>query len=288
MILTILTTAGYGEQAVTQAPEKSWVEKITEAIFADKAVKKGPENTSTNKTVKKVTEEEPAKALTPKTSEKVAEKKPANTSNSEATEKIADKTPEKTVPKKIVEKVVVKNLPEISMGSKDAPVVMINYSSLSCGHCAHFHTDILPQIEEKYIKPGYLRIVFRDYPGDQVSLRAHQLAWCKGEIKYLDFMKLLYTNQEKWLLAPDPVVALKAIALQNGIPAKQFEACLKNQELLDQIVSIRLEGQKKYNITATPTIVINAKIYQKALTLEEITDIMKPLLASSLEKGKKG
>lgn len=254
IVLAMLTTKSYGEETVKQAPEKTLFETIIEAIFPEKVAEAPPETALTSKLI----------------------------------EKVAEKSPEKTLTKKTVEKVAEKSLPEISMGSKDAPVVMINYSSLSCGHCAHFHTDILPQIEEKYIKPGYLRIVFRDYPGDQVSLRAHQLAWCKGEMKYLDFMKILYANQEKWLLAPDPMIALKALALQNGIPAKQFDACLKNQELLDQIVAIRLDGQKKYNITATPTIVINAKIYQKALTLEEIADIMKPLLASSVEKGKKG
>jgi len=178
-------------------------------------------------------------------------------------------------------KVETKPLPEIAIGSKDAPVVMIDYSSLSCGHCAEFHTHILPKIKEKYIDEGQLRVIFRDYPGDQVSLKAHQLAWCKGEIKYLDFLKIIYENQEKWLLDPDPIAALKSIALKNGITGKQFEACLKNNELLDQIISMRLEGQKKYNITATPTIIINAKIYQKALSMDEIDDIMKPLLASS-------
>lgn len=271
IVLAMLTTKSYGEETAKQAPEKTLFETIIEAIFPEKVAEAPPETTLTSKAVEKTTDKSPGNALTNKSIEKVAEK-----------------TSEKALTKKTVEKVAEKSLPEISMGSKDAPVVMINYSSLSCGHCAHFHTDILPKVEEKYIKPGYLRIVFRDYPGDQVSLRAHQLAWCKGEMKYLDFMKILYANQEKWLLAPDPLVALKAIALQNGIPAKQFDTCLKNQELLDQIVAIRLDGQKKYNITATPTIVINAKIYQKALTLEEIADIMKPLLASSVEKGKKG
>lgn len=181
----------------------------------------------------------------------------------------------------------LKPLSEMSMGSSSAPVVMLNYSSLTCSHCAHFHTVVLPKIEEKYIKPGYVRIVFRDYPGDQLSLKAHQLAWCKGEIKYLDFVKLLYTTQEKWLSAADPVAALKLIALQNGITAKQFDACLKNQELMDKIIQVRLEGQKKYNIKATPTIVINAKIYPRALTFEEFEKIVRPLLAPSMEKEKK-
>jgi protein-disulfide isomerase len=184
-------------------------------------------------------------------------------------------------------KLVSKPLPEMGMGSSKAPVTIINYSSLTCGHCAQFHTAVLPKIEEKYIKPGYVRIIFRDFPGDQISINAHRLAWCKGEMKYLDFVKLLYSTQEKWLLAPDPVAALKSIALQNGITAEQFEACLKDQELLDKIIQLRLEGQKKYNITATPTIIINAKIYPRALTFEEFEEIVRPLLAPSLGKDKK-
>ncbi|MBY0500776.1 MAG: DsbA family protein [Alphaproteobacteria bacterium] len=174
-------------------------------------------------------------------------------------------------------------LPDMCMGSEKAPIVVINYSSLTCVHCAQFHMSVLPKIEEKYIRPGHVRIIFRDFPGDQLSVKAHQLAWCKGEIKYFDFVKLLYTTQEKWLSAPDPLAALKSIALQNGVTPAQYEACLGNQELLDKIIQVRLEGQKKYMIKATPTIVINSKIYPKALTFEEFEELMRPLLAPSLE-----
>ncbi|HUX80228.1 MAG TPA: thioredoxin domain-containing protein [Alphaproteobacteria bacterium] len=184
-------------------------------------------------------------------------------------------------------KLITKPLPEMAMGSPKAPVVIINYSSLTCSHCAHFHTVVLPKIEDKYIKPGYVRIIFRDFPGDQLSLNAHRLAWSKGELKYLDFVKLLYSTQEKWLTAADPAMALKSIVLQNGVTPKQYETCLKDQELLDKIIQVRLEGQKKYNITATPTIIINAKIYPRAFTFEEFEGIVKPLLASTLAKDKK-
>jgi protein-disulfide isomerase len=179
-------------------------------------------------------------------------------------------------------------LPEVSVGSPDAPILIIDYSSLTCHHCAGFYLNVLPKIEEKYIKPGYVRVVFRDFPGDQVSIKAHQVAWCKGEIKYLDFVKLLYSTQEKWLSAKDPVAALKAIVLQHGISAEQFDAALKNQELLDKILQARLEGQKKYKINATPTLIINAKIHQKALTFDEIEEMLSPILKpSSEEKGQK-
>lgn len=188
------------------------------------------------------------------------------------------------------EKPVLKPLPEISLGSGEAPVIMINYSSLTCTHCAEFHTSVLPQIQKDYIKPGKVRIVFRDYPGDQLSIKAHQLAWGKGEIKYLDLMKILYANQEKWLLEKEPEKALKKIVLKNGFTEKQVEACLKNQELLDKILQVRLDGQKKYKIDATPTIIINAKIYPRTLNFKEFKEIVDPLLEPSIKKAslKKG
>lgn len=174
-------------------------------------------------------------------------------------------------------------LPEVSIGKPEAPVLIIDYSSLTCHHCANFYLDVIPQIQKKYVDPGYVRIVFRDFPGDKVSLEAHQIAWCKGEIKYLDFVKLLYSTQEKWLSAPDPIAALKSIVAQNGISAEQFDAALKNQELLEKIISVRLEGQQKYKINATPTIIINAKMHNKALSMQEIDDILKPILEKEKE-----
>ena len=175
-------------------------------------------------------------------------------------------------------------LPEISMGSSKAPVVVINYSSFTCTHCANFHTDVLPKIVEEYIKSGKVRIIFRDYPGDQLSIQAHQLAWCKGELKYLNFSKAFYSTQDKWLTEKDPIKALKEIALKNGLTKEQIDACLKNQELLDKILQVRIDGQKKYKITATPTIIINAKIYPRTLSFKEFKEVVDPLLKPKIDK----
>jgi len=177
-------------------------------------------------------------------------------------------------------------LPEVSLGSPNAPVVVIDYASLTCHHCAQFHNEVLPEIQKNYIEPGLVRVIIRDYPGDQISLLAHQIAWSKGELKYLDFLKLFYSTQDDWLLASDPKAALKKIALRNGISEKQFDNCLKDKALMDKIVQIRLEGKKKYNITATPTIIINAKIYPRTLSFGEFDAIVSPLLKPTIKKVK--
>jgi protein-disulfide isomerase len=286
------TVSGEVAKTATEQPNKVAADQVIKATPGptDKTVIEQKDKTASGEIAKPASEQ--ADKSAPKQADKPVPGEAAKTA-SEQPDKTTPKEANKAAPKQANKaasgktakvKLVTKPLPEMGMGNPKAPITIINYSSLTCGHCAQFHTAVLPKIEEKYIKPGLVRIIFRDYPGDQVSINAHRLAWCKGEMKYLDFVKLLYSTQEKWLSASDPLAALKSIALQNGITAKQFEASLKDQELLDKIIQLRLEGQKKYNITATPTIIINAKIYPRALSFDEFEDIIKPLLAPTLEK----
>ena len=45
-------------------------------------------------------------------------------------------------------------LPELSLGKDDAPVTIVEYASLTCGHCANFHNTVFPKIKEKYVDSG--------------------------------------------------------------------------------------------------------------------------------------
>lgn len=178
------------------------------------------------------------------------------------------------------------SLPEISLGSQNAPVVVIDYASLTCHHCAQFHNEVLPEIQKNYIEPGYVRVIIRDYPGDQISLLAHQIAWSKGEVRYLDLLKYLYSTQDEWLLASDPKAALKKVVAKKGITSEQFDKLIKDKGLMDKVIQARLEGKKKYNITATPTIIINTKIYPRTLSYGEFEAIVEPLLKPAIKKVK--
>lgn len=184
------------------------------------------------------------------------------------------------------EKTAQDSLPEISLGSQNAPVVVIDYASLTCHHCAQFHNEVLPEIQKNYIEPGLVRVIIRDYPGDQISLLAHQIAWSKGEVRYLDLLKYLYSTQDEWLLASDPKAALKKVVAKKGITSEQFDKLIKDKGLMDKVIQARLEGKKKYNITATPTIIINTKIYPRTLNYGEFEAIVEPLLKPAIKKVK--
>lgn len=94
------------------------------------------------------------------------------------------------------------------LGDRDAPVTMIEYSSLTCPHCAHFHTDVLPRIKKEYIDTGKVKLVLRDFPLNQPALIAAQIAHCVPEDRYFGFVSVLFETQAAWAISEDPAAAL--------------------------------------------------------------------------------
>ena len=170
------------------------------------------------------------------------------------------------------------SLPEISVGEDSAPVTMIQYSAFSCSHCADFHNKVVPLIEEKYVKSGQVKLVFRDFPVDNPSLRACQVAWCGGADNYLKMMPLIFSSQKEWLFADDPLGELKQLALTHGLDEEQFNACIHDGELMDKIIMVRKEGQEQFEINATPTLIINDQVVPYAMTFDEFEEAVKPIL----------
>ena len=178
----------------------------------------------------------------------------------------------------------VKPLPEITLGKDSAPVTMIEYTSMTCPHCADFHLKVLPEIQKEYVEKGEVKVIHRDYPGDGLSLKATQLAFCGGPQLHQKMVTVFFQTQERWMFAKDPESELKKIACANGLTKQQATSCLQNTELMDQIIHARQEGQKRYNITATPTLVINGKVTPQGLTFEEFKGKVDPLLSKAAAK----
>ena len=101
-------------------------------------------------------------------------------------------------------------LSEMSIGSADAPVTLHEYSSLTCPHCATFHAEALPQIKKNYVDTGKVRIVFHDFPLDNLALAAVALARCAGPKRNVEFFDMLYQTQADWSRSDQPQAALTA------------------------------------------------------------------------------
>ena len=145
-------------------------------------------------------------------------------------------------------------------GNVDAKVNIIVYESLTCGHCADFHKEVYPKLKKDFIDDGLVKIEFRSFPLDLAALNASKIAHCKNDGNP-DLLHFLYENQKKWVRGKtieDINKHLKNLILKNKKKI-DFENCLANKNIEDHVLNDRISGVKKFNIEATPTLVINGK-----------------------------
>jgi len=150
-------------------------------------------------------------------------------------------------------------LTERVLGKEDAPVTIIEYASLTCSHCATFHQKTLPVIKKKYIETGKVKMIFRDFPFDRLGLAAAQLARCVPEKRYFGFLDVLFSQQESWARASDPLGALMKLARLAGLSKGAADACLANQNLVDEILKRRVFAEKQWKINSTPSFIVGDK-----------------------------
>ncbi len=143
------------------------------------------------------------------------------------------------------------------LGDPNAPVTIYEYSSFTCPHCASFHTEILPGLKTRYIDTGKAKLIFRDFPFDRAALTAGMLARCAPADRYWPLVDVMFKQQAQWSSAADPLAALTRIAKLAGMSQERIDACLADKELADGVLKIRLEGQEKFGVTATPTFILN-------------------------------
>jgi len=170
-------------------------------------------------------------------------------------------------------------LRDMAIGSEKAPLTVIEYASMTCPHCAEFHTEVLPVVKREYIDTGKLRLIFRDFPLDGLALRASMLARCGGAERYFAFIDVLFTQQRAWSRAKDPVKALAHIARMGGVSEEAFQACMANKELENYVVQSRYDAQKEHKVSGTPSFVVNGKTYSGVESVEAFKEMVDPLLA---------
>lgn len=162
-------------------------------------------------------------------------------------------------------------LPDMQLGSDDAPVTIVEYASMTCPHCAHFHETTLPGLKEKYIDTGKARLIFREFPFDPRAAAAFMLARCAPKEQYFPLIDVMFKQQDVWATAQDPRPPLLQIVKLAGFTQESFEACLKNQQVLDNVMAVRDKAAKDYKVDSTPTFFINGEKVSGALSIGEMS-----------------
>ncbi len=172
----------------------------------------------------------------------------------------------------------IKILPIIE-GNIDAKIKLIVFESLTCSHCAKFHENVYPELKEKYIDTGLASIEFKSFPLDLAALNASKIAHCKNDGKS-EILHFLFYNQSKW--AKGNSVEEFNDNLKKVLDDQKFDMdfnkCIDNKKIEDYVLEDRIEGVKKFEINATPTIIINGEKFNKPLTFKNLKKFLEKLI----------
>jgi protein-disulfide isomerase len=163
------------------------------------------------------------------------------------------------------------------LGQADAPVTIIEYASLTCGHCATFYKTTMPKVKEQWIDTGRAKLIYRDFPTGPkgLSVGAAIVVHCAGPERYFGLLGLLFDQQEKWMNAQSPLAELKKLAKLAGLGEDKVDACLQDQGLAAAIDQRAADAATKYGIDGTPSFVIDGKVLAGAQPYEELDKALK-------------
>lgn len=169
------------------------------------------------------------------------------------------------------------------LGKDTAKVTVIEYASLSCGHCADFHNRILPDIKKEYIDTGKVRLIYRDFPLNQPALVASQFAHCAGKLgdneRYFTALKEMFSTQNDWAFADDYKAKLMALGKKLGLEDKALQTCLDDKDIEMKIAGSRQEASEKLGVDSTPSFFINGEKVKHIGSVEEMRKVLDNALA---------
>ena len=167
------------------------------------------------------------------------------------------------------------------IGNDNASITIIEYASMSCSHCANFHNNTLPDLKKEYIDTGKIKYVFRDFPYNYPALLGSMVMRCiPSEVRY-DYMNALYKLQKKWVVKENAIThqELYKIMQSGGMSKENFDACLNNVDLENQILEEVIAAQSEFNIRSTPSFLINGELLEGDKSIKVFRQILDKILS---------
>ncbi len=149
----------------------------------------------------------------------------------------------------------------VTMGNPDAPATILVFEDYLCPHCAHFTTEIEPQIKAKLVDPGKAKLVYHDFPlrPETGSFFAARAARCANDQdRFWEYQDVLFRNQGTWGLASEKEPILLNYAAGLGLDMDQFKSCLDSDKYAD-VVTANMELAKALGLDGTPSVLVGAK-----------------------------
>lgn len=169
---------------------------------------------------------------------------------------------------------------DVVLGDEDAPLTIIEYASMTCGHCADFHNKVLPEIKENYIEPGKVKFVLRDMPWDPLALAVSKITRCAPDDQFYSYTSAFFDTHQAWVRADDPVAELKKVARLGGMSADRVEECLNDADIHARVIQSRETGLETLRINSTPTFFVGGEeVVRGNVGYEKMANVIDKVLA---------
>ena len=167
------------------------------------------------------------------------------------------------------------------IGEKNAPITIIEYASLSCGHCADFHNNTLEKLKSEYVDTGKIKIVFRDFPFNYPALLGSMVLKCiSSNIRY-DYMNALFKLQKTWIFPENAKTTeeLYKIMQSGGMTKNDFDECISNTEVENNILQGMIDAKNEFNISSTPSFLVNGELIEGNKSIKDFRQIIDKILS---------
>lgn len=168
-------------------------------------------------------------------------------------------------------------VPDMILGNSDAPLTVTEYASFTCPHCANFHATVFDKFKTNYIDTGKVKFVYREVYFDKFGLWGAMVARCGGPEKYFGISDILYDTQKDWLASGEPVGiadALRKIGITAGMTGEQVDACLKDNERAQAMVTAYQANATADKVESTPTFIIAGESHSGGMTYDEFAALL--------------
>lgn len=170
----------------------------------------------------------------------------------------------------------------LALGSTDAPIVMVVFSDYRCPFCGRYSRVSEPELVERFVNTGQMRIEWRDLPlfGDASVLAARAGRAAAEQGLFWEFNQTVFANAPEaghHDLTPE---RLLSFARQVGVPdIARFEADMLSDKYDAAIASDAMQAQA-LNLSGTPSFIIDGHPVVGAQPTQMFTTVIHQALAS--------
>ena len=167
------------------------------------------------------------------------------------------------------------------IGDPNAPITIIEYASMSCTHCADFHNNTLESLKEEYIDTGKVKFVFRDFPFNYPALAGSMMMRCIPTNLRYEYMNALYKLQKSWVYREHSKTRteLYKIMQSGGMQKNEFDTCLSDIDLENDLLEGVMNAQREFNIRSTPSFIVNGVLFSGNKNIKEFRQIIDKILS---------